>query len=107
MARPQKHVFVCAQSRPSGHPRGCCTQRGSADVLNAFWQELQTRNAYDRIAITFSGCLGPCDTGANVLVYPDGVLYSNVTKERVAEIFDRHLIGGEPIEQWRAPSSVW
>lgn len=107
MARPKMHVFVCSQSRPPGHPRGSCTQRGSGEVLQAFWQELQKRNLYDQIAVTFSGCLGPCDSGANVLVYPEGVLYSNVTRDKVAQIFDEHLVNGTPVEILRAPQSVW
>jgi (2Fe-2S) ferredoxin len=107
MARPRLHVFVCSQSRPPGHPRGSCTQRGSGEVIQAFWNELKKRNLYEDIAVTYSGCLGPCDSGANVLVYPEGVLYSNVTVEHVPVIFDEHLIGGTPVERLRAPSSVW
>jgi (2Fe-2S) ferredoxin len=42
-----------------------------------------------------------------VLVYPDGVLYSNVTPEKVATIFDEHLVGGTPVESLRAPAAAW
>jgi (2Fe-2S) ferredoxin len=107
MPKPQKHVFVCAQSRPAGHPRGSCTQRGGTEVLQAFWQELQKRNLYEQIAITYSGCLGPCDSGANVVVYPESVLYANVTKDNVATIFDQHLVGGTPVSELCAAETVW
>lgn len=107
MSKPQKHVFVCSQQRPFGHPRGCCTQRGSAAVLQAFWQELKNRNLYEQVAVTYSGCLGPCDGGANVLVYPEGVLYSNVTPENVGTIFAEHLVGGTPVESLRTPTTAW
>lgn len=107
MPRPQRHVFVCAQQRPPGHPRGSCQQQGSQEVLQTFWQELQKRNCYDKISVTYSGCLGPCDQGANVLVYPEGILYGKVTKDDVAEIFDRHLEAGEPVERLRVPAEVW
>lgn len=107
MPRPEKHVFVCAQSRPPGHPRGCCAQNGSAEVLQTFWQELQKRDLHDRISVTYSGCLGPCDRGANVVVYPEGVMYSQVNKENVARILEEHLIGGRPVESLLAPDDVW
>jgi (2Fe-2S) ferredoxin len=107
MPKPRKHVFVCSQSRPDGHPRGSCTRKGSGDVLQAFWQELQSRNLYDQIAVTYSGCLGPCDQGVNVLVYPDSVLYANVTKEHVGLIFEQHLVAGKPVEQLLAPADAW
>ena len=107
MSKPVKHVFVCSQSRPAGHPRGSCAEKGCNEVLQTFWQELQKRNAYDRIAVTYSGCLGPCDQGANVLVYPESVLYGHVTKKDVPEIFDSHLVNDLPVERLRVPAGSW
>lgn len=107
MPRPHKHVFVCSQSRPAGHPRGCCTEKGSAEVLQAFWKEVQKHNLHEQIAVTFSGCLGPCAGGANVLVYPEGVLYSNVTQNVVGTIFEEHLVGGKAVESLLAPGNAW
>lgn len=107
VSKPVRHVFVCSQNRPPNHPRGACAQKGCNDVLQAFWAEVQKRNAWDKVSVTYSGCLGPCDQGANVLVYPEGVLYGKVGKEDVVEIFDSHLEGGEPVERLRVPESVW
>lgn len=107
MARPAKHVFVCTQNRPPNHPRGACNHKGSTELLQAFWAELQKRNAYDQVAITYSGCLGPCDQGANVLVYPEGILYAKVTKDDVAEIFDSHLQGDQPVTRLLATPASW
>jgi (2Fe-2S) ferredoxin len=107
MGKPKKHVFVCAQTRPPGHPRGSCSANGSNEILQAFWQELQKRNLFDEIAVTYSGCLGPCDQGPNVLVYPEGVLYRGLTTDDVATIFDQHLVGGEPVKELLAPAEVW
>lgn len=107
MTRPEKHVFVCAQNRPAGHPRGSCAQKGSGDVLQAFFREVQQRNLYDKVSVTFSGCLGPCDGGTNVVVYPEGVLYSKVTISDVATIFDQHLVGDTPVAELMAPGSMW
>ncbi len=107
MPKPKKHVFVCSQSRPPGHPRGSCSQNGSSELLQAFWQELQKRNLFDSIAVTYSGCIGPCDMGPNVLVYPEGTLYGRVTKSDVSEIFDSHLLGDRPVERLLAPEEIW
>lgn len=107
MSKPEKHVFVCSQNRPAGHPRGGCMQKGGNDLVQAFWKELQQRNLFDKIAVTHSGCLGPCDGGPNVVVYPEGVLYRGLTKDDVATIFDEHLLGGTPVERLRAPTEVW
>lgn len=107
MSRPPRHVFVCSQQRPAGHPRGSCAAKGASPLLQAMWAELQKRNAYEQVAITYSGCLGPCEGGANVLVYPEGVLYQRVSVDDVAELFDEHLLGGRPVARLQAPNTTW
>ena len=107
MSRPDRHVFVCSQQRPAGHPRGSCSAKGATAVLQAFWGELQKRQAYEKVGITYAGCLGPCEGGVNVVVYPEGVLYSGVKPEDTIEIFDSHLVGGVPVQRLLAPAAVW
>lgn len=107
MPKPEKHVFVCVQSRPPGHPRGSCGERGCADVFDEFLFQLQQRNCFDKVAITNTGCLGPCGQGPNVLVYPEGVMYGNVSKDDVALIYEQHLLGGDPVEHLKQPADVW
>ncbi len=107
MAKPQRQVFVCSQQRPAGHPRGSCAAKGASAVLQSFWAEQQKRQAYETVGITYSGCLGPCDGGVNVVVYPEAVLYNAVTPDDVAEIFEQPLVGGTPVERLRAPAAAW
>lgn len=107
MAKPTRHVFVCNQARPPNHPRGACQAKGSNEILQTFWQQVQARNLWDKFSVTYSGCLGPCDQGPNVLVYPESVMYSGVTKEDVASIIDEHLLEGKVVERLKAPESVW
>lgn len=107
MPKPEKHVFVCVQSRPPGHPRGSCGEKGSAAVMEAFLGELQKRALFEKVAVTNTGCLGPCGMGTSVLVYPEGIMYGNVTADDVAEIYDEHLSGGKPVERLLMPEHVW
>lgn len=107
MPRPQLHVFVCAQNRPLGHPRPSCGQKNAAEVAEEFYWQLQQRQLFDKVAISTSSCFGPCSEGPSVLVYPEGVMYSRVTKEDVATIFDEHLEKGEPVERLRMSQEFW
>jgi len=68
---------------------------------------MEKRGLFGRIAVTSTGCLGPCDLGPNLLVYPEGVMYSRVTKEDVNEIIEKHLLGNEPVERLLAPAEIW
>ena len=107
MPRPEKHVFVCINSRPPGHPKGSCSERGGEGLLMEFKRLVEERQAYGRIAITRSGCLGPCELGPSVLVYPDGIMYVGVQQSDVGEIFDRRLLGNQPVARLQAPAEIW
>lgn len=107
MARPDYHVFICAQQRAPGHPRSSCVEKGAGKVLERFSQVLTVKNLFNRISLVTTGCLGPCQAGANVLVYPGGVLYMNVQAEDVDVIVEQHLLGGEPVVEKLAPAEIW
>lgn len=107
MPKPLKHVFVCAQSRPPGHPRGSCAQLGCATVLQTFSQQFEANQLHGQFSLTSTGCLGACDIGPTVIVYPDAVMYSKVQPGDVAEIIESHLKGGTPVERLKAPEAVW
>lgn len=107
MARPQKHVFVCSQMRPPGHPRGSCGANGGAQVLQEFQRQFEAQGLWGKLAVTGCGCVGSCGPGASVLVYPEGVMYGGVSKEDVAEIIASHLLQGQPLERLKAPAEAW
>ena len=101
MARFDRHVFVCTNQRPEGHPRGCCNPDGGADLHAAFKKALAEHGLSRRIRANKAGCLDQCEHGPNVVVYPEAVWYGAVTVADVGEIVTRHLIGGEPVERLR------
>lgn len=107
MAKPKKHVFVCTQSRPPGHPRGSCGAKGSMEVFQEFLQQFEKRGLWGRCAVTGSGCIGPCVNGPSVLVYPEGVMYGAVGKEDVAAIIEEHLLNDKPVDRLKVPAEVW
>lgn len=106
MPKPDHHIFVCVQRRPPGHPRSSCAHRNGEELFNAFSQELIKRNL-QTVALTQTGCLGPCQAGANVLIYPSGTMYGWVEPEDVAKIIETHVIGGEVYQDKLAPAELW
>lgn len=107
MAKPEKHLFICTQARPEGHPRGSCSQRGCNEVAEALWNEMMGRDLLGRFALTSSGCMGPCNLGPNILVYPEGVMYTGVQRDDIKEIIESHLLADTPVERLLAPEDVW
>ena len=108
MAKPEKHVFICTQQRPFGHPRGSCAANHDAfSVFNAFSTEIDQRGLFKNIQITSTGCMGPCDKGPTILVYPEGIMYSGVKPADVPTILEQHLLGDEPVTSLLMPPQYW
>jgi (2Fe-2S) ferredoxin/SAM-dependent methyltransferase len=87
------HVYVCDQKKPEGAP-SCCA-RGSLKVLEILRAEVASRGLGDQVQITTCGSLGLCESGPNMVVYPEGVWYSGVTPADVAEIVREHFGRGQ------------
>ena len=58
------------------------------------------------VLVTGSSCLGPCEQGPTVVVYPEGTWYSKVTEADVATILEEHIGKGTPAQKLN-PDSVW
>jgi len=91
------HVYVCTQVKPEGAP--CCCARGSEKVLDALRREIGKQGLSDTVQITTSGSLGLCNWGPNLVVYPEGIWYSGVAVEDVAEIVSDHFKAGRPVRR--------
>ena len=92
------HVFCCGQSRPAGHPRGSCSERGAQPLWEKLYNRFQTEMRPD-LSVTMTGCLGFCKYGPLMVVYPEGIWYSPKTPEDIDEIFQSHFIDGKPVER--------
>jgi (2Fe-2S) ferredoxin len=99
MAKFEKHIFVCGNQRPAGHPRGCCDPSAQAALHKLFKQKLAERGLKEKVRANQSGCLDQCEHGPNIVIYPEGVWYGGVTAADVDEIIESHIVGGKPVKR--------
>ena len=99
MSRYQRHVFVCINERPPGHPKGCCLEKGSSDVRDTLKAELNKRGLARIVRANNSGCLDACEHGVSMVIYPEGIWYGRVSVEDIPEIIDRTIVDGEVIQR--------
>ncbi len=95
----QRHVFVCTNVRPPGHPKGCCAEKGSEAVRDALKAEVKRRGLDGAVRANAAGCLDACEHGVTVVVYPEAVWYGGVRVEDVPEIVEEHLVQGRPVKR--------
>jgi (2Fe-2S) ferredoxin len=99
MASLRRHVFVCTNERPPGNPKGCCKDKGAEAVRDELKKRLAERGLKGVVRANAAGCLDQCAHGVTVVVYPEQVWYGGVTVADVAELVERHVVGGEFVER--------
>jgi (2Fe-2S) ferredoxin/predicted O-methyltransferase YrrM len=100
------HLFVCTQQKPEGVPS--CAANGSFAVLNELDREIEARGLGGDVQLTTCGCMGLCDEGPVMVVYPEGVWYRRVQPSDIPEIAGQHLLNGKPVDRlmWNDASAM-
>ena len=87
----EKHIFVCTNQRTNSEKRSCGEQHG-LDLTAAFKKAIKDKNLDMPIRAQRAGCLGICDFGPTVAIYPEGTFYVNVQLNDVEEIVQKHIV---------------
>lgn len=105
MSKPvfEKHLFVCTNQR-SGTERRSCGEQHGLDLTAAFKKAIKDKKLDMPIRAQRAGCLGICDFGPTVAIYPEGTFYVNVQLSDVEEIVQKHIIENKKVERLLLPS---
>ena len=101
----RQHVFCCTNTRPPGHPRGCCSEKGSEKLRNYMKARVKELGLSD-VRVNAAGCLDRCELGPTMVIYPEGIWYSYQTTADIEEIIETHIRGGTRVERLMMPGSV-
>ncbi len=99
----RSHVLVCG-----GTP---CVLKGAKTLKDLLNKELNRYNLADEIRVVETGCLGPCDEGPVIVVYPEGTMYSRLQPSDIPRIVQSHLLKGRILQElvyqapWSPPSA--
>jgi NADH:ubiquinone oxidoreductase subunit F (NADH-binding)/(2Fe-2S) ferredoxin/ferredoxin len=83
------HVLVCGGT-------GCITS-GCKEIEKELRNQLEINNLTNEIKITVTGCVGSCDLGPIIIVYPEAIFYQKLRVSDVKEIVEEHLLKGRPV----------
>jgi (2Fe-2S) ferredoxin len=78
------HVFVCTNDRKGA--RKSCADGDNVAVRQILKQEVTDRGWKGRVRVSQSGCLGLCEEGPNVLIYPQKIWFSTVGAKDVGQV---------------------
>lgn len=76
-----------------------CVSSGALKIKERFHEVLKEHNLTNEVNIIETGCMGPCDYGPVMVIYPEGIFYKKVTPDDVAEIVAEHFVKGRPVSR--------
>jgi (2Fe-2S) ferredoxin len=92
------HIFICTNQR-SGTEKLSCGETHGLALVTEFKKQLKNSNLNLKTRVNKSGCLGICNFGPTIAIYPEGIFYVGVNIEDVKEIIESHIINKKPVER--------
>ena len=85
------HVLICSGSM--------CVSRGAKSLRDEFEEHLTRLGIREEIKLVNTGCVGLCEQGPFVIVYPEGVFYALIKNKDIKVICEEHLYKGRIVEK--------
>ena len=85
----QKQIFVCVNDKKGEKP-SCGDHQGEA-IFTELRRLAKERGLHPQIRVAQAKCLGQCNIGTNIMIYPDNLWYSGVHLEDVPALAEKFL----------------
>lgn len=104
MSYYQRHFFFCINQRDN---KRCCGEKAIDYCLYAK-QKLKEAGLHraGMYRVSHSGCLGRCEQGPLLVIYPEGIWYSYQTHRDIDEIIEQHVLKGKIVKRLQLPELV-
>ncbi|MFN4022833.1 MAG: (2Fe-2S) ferredoxin domain-containing protein [Hydrogenophilus thermoluteolus] len=101
------HLFFCCNQRDPGDT--CCANHDAEGMMRYARDSAKALglalNATGGVRINKAGCLGRCDLGPVLVVYPDGIWYTYLDESDIDEILSEHIANGRPVARLMLPQT--
>ncbi len=94
----KKHIFICEHMRDQDSAKGCCGRKNGQAIKDILKRKLAAKGINKIYRVNSAGCLGACEHGASMVIYPQTIWYGHVKESDIDEIIEKTIIGAEVID---------
>ena len=87
----------------------CGIAAGARPVLNTFVEKVSEAGLGEKVTVSQTGCIGVCQYEPVVEIFEAGkdkVTYVKMTPEKVAEVVEKHLKGGQIVDEYTISNAI-
>jgi NADH-quinone oxidoreductase subunit F len=86
---------------------GACISSHSHELKKKLLEGIEKKGLAAEVTLVETGCMGPCELGPMMVVYPDGSFYIKLKDENIDEIIEEHFLKGRPVQKflWQVPEA--
>ena len=87
----------------------CGIAAGARPVLSAFVEGVSKEGLSEKVTVSQTGCIGVCQYEPVVEIFEAGkdkVTYVKMTPEKAAEVIEKHLKGGNVIQEYTISNAI-
>ncbi len=104
MSYYQQHIFLCINERDNN--KDCCAKRGAKPLLNYLKTRIKMLDdkKEKKIRVSSAGCLGRCEDGPVLVIYPEGIWYYCETEKDIDEIIEKQIVNKQIVTRLLLPN---
>ena len=91
----RSHVLMCIDPE--------CLSKGAHEVMDALQDELVAEGLIDEVQVLETSRIGGCFHGPEMMVYPEGVHYTNLTVDDIPYLVEEHFLKGRIAQKFLEP----
>ncbi len=91
----RSHVLLCVDPE--------CLKHGAHEVMDALQDELVAEGLINEVQVLETSRIGGCSNGPEIMVYPEGIHYANLTVDDIPYLVEEHFLKGRVAQKLVMP----
>ncbi len=93
----KKHIFFCTNVRENGE--SCCGTHNAQAMRDYTKKICKNKNLDACVRVNQAGCLGRCEHGPVIVIYPEATWYTYMDEEDIDEIIEHSLLNDKIVNR--------